>query len=79
MSDHEEVNQNQSSCSSSECIATYNIISIQVCNVRIARLSKICRVKPQWLLEAKIGAYKLYDKSFLTLVLKSGWVSDDVS
>lgn len=28
ISDHEEVNQKQSSCSSSEYIATYNIISI---------------------------------------------------
>ena len=33
----------------------------------------------KWLLEAKIASYKLYDKSFLSLVLKKGWVSDDVN
>ena len=60
-------------------IATISYHSILLCNIYIARLSKICRVKPQWLLQAKIGAYKLYDKSCLTLVLKNGWVSDDVS
>ena len=43
------------------------------------RLSKICQVQPQWLLEAKIESFKLYDKSFLTLILKNGWVSDEVS
>lgn len=45
----------------------------------VARLSRICSVRPQWLLEAKIGSYKLYDRSLLTLILNNGWVSDDVS
>ena len=34
--------------------------------------------KSQFLLEAKIGRYKLYDRSFLSLILKHGWVSDEV-
>ena len=42
------------------------------------RLLRMCQIKPKWLLEAKIGSYKLYDKSFLSLILKNGWVSDDV-
>ena len=35
----------------------------------------------KWLLEAKIASYKLYDShtSFLSLVLKKGWVSEVVS
>ena len=37
------------------------------------------QIKPKWLLIAKIGSYKLYDKSFLSLILKNQWVSDDVS
>ena len=45
----------------------------------LAHLSRICSGRPQWLLEAKIDSYKLYDKSMLTLILKNGWVSDDVS
>ena len=68
-----EGSQKQSSTSSVECITQlqcHNIISILLCNVYIACMSKICRVKRQWLLEAKIGTYKLYDKSFLTLLLK---------
>ena len=36
-------------------------------------------IKPKWLLEAKIGSYKLYDTSFLSLILKNQRVSDDVS
>ena len=34
----------------------------------IDRLLRICQIKPKWLLEAKIGSYKLYDKSFLSLL-----------
>ena len=45
----------------------------------LACLSRICSGRPQWLLEAKIDSYKLYDKSMLTLILKNGCVSDDVS
>ena len=33
----------------------------------------------QWLLEAKIDSYKIYDKSILTLYPKNGWVSDEVT
>ena len=33
----------------------------------------------QWLLEAKVGPYKLYDISFESLIGKNSWVSDEVS
>ena len=45
----------------------------------IDRLLRMCQVKPKWLLEAKIASYKLYDASFLSLILRNGWVKDDVS
>ena len=49
-------------------------------NVAIDRLLRMCQIKPKWLLEAKIASYKLYDTSFpVSLILKKGWVSDDVS
>jgi len=32
----------------------------------VVRLSRICRVALQWLLEAKIDGFKLYNRSFLT-------------
>ena len=38
----------------------------------------MCQIKPQFLLEAKIQSYKLYDKSFLSLISKNGWVADEV-
>ena len=44
----------------------------------LERLLKMCQKRPQWLLEAKIQSYKLYDKSFLSLILKNGWVADEV-
>ena len=56
----------------------YHTIAIVIDNY-VARLSRICSVKPQWLLEAKIDSYKLYDKSILSLIVKNGWVSDEVS
>ena len=43
------------------------------------RLAWISQVKPQWLLEAKIKTYKLYDHSFLSLIRNSGWVADEVA
>ena len=46
--------------------------------VHTERMQRICSLKPQWLLEAKIGKYKLYDKSFLTLIPKDEWVTDEV-
>ena len=55
-------------------IAIPNYISIF-----LERLLRMCQITPKWLLEAKIDSYKLYDKSFLSLILKNGWVSDDVS
>ena len=33
---------------------------------------------PQYLLEAKISSYKLYDKSLLSLIPKNGLLSDEV-
>ena len=54
-------------------------IQCQTMFLYIDRLLRMCQIKPKWLLEAKIGSYKLYDKSFLSLILKSEWVSDDVS
>ena len=33
---------------------------------------------PEWLLEAKIGKYKLWDKSIFSLIYKNAWVSDEV-
>ena len=33
---------------------------------------------PQYLLEAKISSYKLYDKSLFSLISKTGWLSDEV-
>ena len=32
----------------------------------------------QYLLEAKISSYKLYDKSLLSLIPTKGWLSDEV-
>lgn len=37
------------------------------------------KVAPQYLLEAKIASYKLYDKSLLSLIPKNGWLSDEVA
>ena len=42
------------------------------------RLARISQTKPQWLLQAKIKSYKLYDYSFLSLIYSTGWVSDEV-
>ena len=33
----------------------------------------------QYLLEAKIASYKLYDNSLISLIPKHGWLSDEVS
>jgi len=33
---------------------------------------------PEYLLMAKIGKYKLWDKSFLSLIIDGSWVSDEV-
>ena len=54
------------------------IISVKYC-FYIDRLLRMCQVKPKWLLEAKIASYKLYDTSFLSLIIRNGWVTDDVS
>ena len=32
----------------------------------------------QYLLEAKISSYKLYDNSLVSLIPKHGWLSDEV-
>ena len=45
----------------------------------LERLVKMCQIRPQFLLEAKIQLYKLYDKSFLSLILKNGWIADEVA
>ena len=37
----------------------------------LERLVKMCQMRPQFLLETKIQSYKLYDKSFLSLILKN--------
>ena len=42
------------------------------------QLERIRRLPAQWLLEAKIGHYKLFDKSFLSLILRNAWVADEV-
>jgi len=46
---------------------------------QIERLTQISQTRAQWLLESKIERYKLYDKSFLSLILKDEWVSDEVT
>lgn len=33
----------------------------------------------RWILEAKIHSYQLYTQSFLSLLMRNGWVSDEVS
>ena len=38
----------------------------------------ISQVNSQWLLEAKTKSYKLYDKSFLSLIYNTGWDSDGI-
>ena len=43
------------------------------------QLQRIRKIKPQFILEAKVGPYKLFDKSFQSLILKNAWVSDEVS
>ena len=32
-----------------------------------------------WILEAKVGTYKLYTRSFLNLLMDREWISDEVS
>ena len=36
-------------------------------------------VPGSWVLEAKVGKYKLYTRSFLSLLMDKAWVSDEVS
>lgn len=36
-------------------------------------------VPGSWILEAKVGTYNLYTRSFLSLLKARGWVSDEVS
>ena len=36
-------------------------------------------VPGSWVLEAKVGKYKLYTMSFLSLLMDKAWVSDEVS
>lgn len=46
--------------------------------ISLERVSKICQSKHKWLLEAKIGKYKLYDISIISLARKNEWVADEV-
>ena len=32
-----------------------------------------------WILEAKVASYKLYTRSFLSLLMDKGWIADEVS
>ena len=32
-----------------------------------------------WILEAKVASYKLYTRSFLSLLMDKGWIGDEVS
>jgi len=32
-----------------------------------------------WILEAKVGTYKLYTRSFFSLLMARAWISDEVS
>ena len=36
-------------------------------------------VPGNWILEAKVGTYKLYTRSFLNLLMDREWISDEVS
>lgn len=75
----EDVDVKRSKTKSSSKWTIHSHTIANVIDDSLARLSRICSGRPQWLLEAKIDSYKLYDKSMLTLILKNGWVSDDVS
>ena len=44
----------------------------------LGRLTRISKFPSQYLLEAKIQTYKIYDKSILSIIQENGWVSDEV-
>ena len=45
----------------------------------VGRQNFAADVPGQWVLEAKISSYKLYTKSFLSLLMEKGWISDEVA
>jgi len=47
-------------------------------NSLLVQLNKISQRDPEYLLMAKIGKYKLWDKSFVSLIIDGSWVSDEV-
>jgi len=54
------------------------VIHYSIWWLSLERLLKICQNRHKWLLEAKIGKYKLYDLSILSLGRRNTWVSDEV-
>ena len=49
-----------------------------ILTIYLGRLTRILKFPSQYLLEAKVHTYKIYDKSILSLIQENGWVSDEV-
>ena len=47
-------------------------------HIYIERENSDANSPSRWILQAKIHTYKLYTQSFLSLLMRNGWVSDEV-
>ena len=55
-------------------------VSMYTCMcICVGRKNFAADVPGQWVLEAKISSYKLYTRSFLSLLMEKGWISDEVA